>query len=499
MKVVFKGGLRQSVFLSAALILISCVKKTPDQSAEKILARVGDKTISVNEFISRAELTIRPKYCRGNSENHKRIILNSLIAEKLLALEAGKNNELSRDERFQLHLKGRKEQAMRQWLYNHDFYEKVQLDSAEIKKAFELAGRKYDIAYFTMKDSAVAHQIQKKLQQGLSFEEIFRQLEGPEEIPRREVSWDASEHEVIYSALFSEALKINQVIGPIKVENNFYTLIKILGWTDKNVLSDSDVRKRLNIVKKKLKERKHSIQLREYVHRIMRGKKVRFSNEAFRELVKIFLPFYLESGNKGLFTINQNYWSKDSNKTTPNNLEIKMDNLQDFPFIYIDNEMWTIGDFKKELISHPLVLRKNKIEKREFAGQFKLAVVDMIRDKYITKEAYEKGYDKINKVQRYVSMWRDFYYSVYHRYKYLESLNKQEGFNKDYLKTIKHDLNPYIAHLQKKYKDEIEINLNLFKDIRLTNIDLFVKQKNVPFPVVVPAFPLLTTEQAGYF
>lgn len=490
----FKPALLNAVFLSAALIIISCTRKIADQSTEQILAHIGTKTISVDEFVRRAELTLRPEYCRGNSEIHKRIILKSLIAEKLLALEAGEENELNRDERFQLHLKGRKEQAMRQWLYYHHFYEKITLDTNEIKMAFKLYGRRYDIAYFIMKDSAVARQVQDKLPQGLSFTEIFQQLGGLEEIPRREVSWNASEHEVIHTALFSEPLKINQIIGPLKIENNFYTMIKVLGWTDQKVLSNSDVKKRLRDVKKKLKEKHTSAMINEYIRKIMQGKRLTFSKGAFNKLINIFYPVYMKLKKENVLTFKQRFCINDSNKVGPDDIEIKIEKLEDIPFLRIDDEIWTVGDFKKGLISHPLVFRKSRISKSEFAGQFKLAVVDLIRDKYITKEAYKKGYDRVTKVQRDASVWRDYYYSIYQRDIFLKSLCKKDHFHKDNLNIIEQDLNPYIDRLQEKYQDIIEIDTKLLDDIRLTGIDLFVMKKNVPFPAVVPAFPLLTTD-----
>jgi hypothetical protein len=457
----FKAALLNAVFLSAALIIISCAREMADQSTEQILAHVGNKTISVDEFVRRAELTIRPEYCRGNSEIHKRIILNSLIAEKLLALEAGEKNELTQNEQFEQHLKGIKEQAMRQWFYNHDFYEKVTLDTNEIKMAFKLYGRRYDIAYFTMKDSAVVRQVRNKLQQGLSFAEIFQQLEGQEEIPRREVSWNASEHEAIHTALFSEPLKKNQVIGPIKIENNFHTVIKVLGWIDQKVLSNSDVKKRLRDVKKKLNEKYASAMISEYTRKIMQGKRLNFSKGAFHELINIFYPVYMKSKKEGALAFKRTFYINDSNKAGPDDIEIKIEKLEDLPFLRIDDEIWTVGDFKKELISHPLVFRKSRISKSEFAGQFKLAVVDLIRDKYITKEAYKKGYDRETKVKRDASGWRDYYYSVYQRDIFLKSIGKKDHFHKDNLNIIEQDLNPYIDRLQEKYEDIIEIDTKL--------------------------------------
>ena len=115
------------VILLAVLygVFVFCGKEVSDQPVEKILVKIGDKTISVNEFIHRAEYTIRPKYCNQDNYIHKKIILNSLIAEKLLALEAAGRNELAEDVQFQDYIRGRKEQAMRQWLYYNDFYNQM--------------------------------------------------------------------------------------------------------------------------------------------------------------------------------------------------------------------------------------------------------------------------------------------------------------------------------------------------------------------------------------
>ncbi|MGH7457409.1 MAG: hypothetical protein ACRENG_39030, partial [bacterium] len=100
--------------LLAGLLILHCSKKA-DTAKETIIARIGSKTISQNEFIRRAEYTIRPGYCRGDDYIQRKIVLNSLVAEKLLALEAGDHNALLQNEEWQLYLQGRQEQAMRQW------------------------------------------------------------------------------------------------------------------------------------------------------------------------------------------------------------------------------------------------------------------------------------------------------------------------------------------------------------------------------------------------
>jgi len=127
----------------------------------------------------------------------------------------------------------------------------------------------------------------------------------------------------------------------------------------------------------------------------------------------------------------------------------------------------------------------------EFPEQLKLAIVDLIRDKYLTQQAYEKGYDKIGIVKRNTNMWKDNLLALYQKNRYLETV---ENRGKDYMDIIAQNLNPYIDSLQAKYNNVIEIDTDAFEKIKVTRIDMFVIQRNVPFPVVVPSFPLLTTD-----
>ena len=53
-------------------------------------------------------------------------------------------------------------------------------------------------------------------------------------------------------------------------------------------------------------------------------------------------------------------------------------------------------------------------------------------------------------------------------------------------------LNPHVKELQKKHSKSIFVNIDLFNEINLTNIDMIALQKEMPFPIVVPSFPLVT-------
>jgi len=474
-------------------LLISCSNNRPKESEEIILAKVGEKTISLNEFIRRAEYTIRPPYCRGNTNVHKKIILNSLIAEKMLALEAGRNDSLLKNEHFQRYLQGRREQAMRQWLFHNEIYQKIKLDPDEVRRVYKVAGRKYKIQYVNIKNQAIADSIGKMLNvQHLSFDTVFHQIAGLDSIPEREVEYNSSEANVIHEALYSRKLKQGQVIGPVNVKDSFL-ILKINGWTNKLALGEQKVNQRYHDVTGRLTKREAEKKYAKYVGKIMRGKQVVFSPQAFKELVKLIAPIYMNSENKSREMFLEEMFKKESHDSTSlyDKLKGGIDRLQNEPLLELDGQVWTVADFQKEIEIHPLVFRKKKMKQSEFARQFKLALVDMIRDKYIAKEAYKKGYDQVNVVKRSVEMWQDALLALQKKYDFLEKVKPKEEKS---LAIIEKYLDPYIDELQKKYSDQIEVDVQRFNDVKLTRIDMFALQQNVPFPVVVPSFPQLTTD-----
>ena len=56
-------------------------------------------------------------------------------------------------------------------------------------------------------------------------------------------------------------------------------------------------------------------------------------------------------------------------------------------------------------------------------------------------------------------------------------------------------MKPIVDKLQEKYSDEIYINTDLFEKIKISKVDMFVTQNNVPYPVVVPNFPSYTDDR----
>jgi hypothetical protein len=160
----------------------------------------------------------------------------------------------------------------------------------------------------------------------------------------------------------------------------------------------------------------------------------------------------------------------------------------------VNEQIWTVEDFEKTLQTHPLVFRKQKISHQKFPEQFKLAIVDLIQDRFVTEECYRLGYETVTAVRLNEEMWADYYYARQRRNDVLRSKGVYGDFGEHYRRLIETVLNPYVDSLQNLYSDKIEINMSEFEKIELTSIDMLVTQRNVPYPVMVPQFPILTTD-----
>ena len=55
-------------------------------------------------------------------------------------------------------------------------------------------------------------------------------------------------------------------------------------------------------------------------------------------------------------------------------------------------------------------------------------------------------------------------------------------------------MNPKIDSLQEAYSNDIEINMDAFEKIKLTTTDMMVIQRGVPYPILVPSFPIVTSD-----
>ena len=111
----------KKIIFKIVILLVFSFSFSNEYKLNETLAKIGEKEITVSDFLKRAEYSPRPLYCRGNTTLDKRIILNTLIGEKLFSMDL---NLEHLPKEIDTYLIGRKKQKMREILF-----EKVNQDN----------------------------------------------------------------------------------------------------------------------------------------------------------------------------------------------------------------------------------------------------------------------------------------------------------------------------------------------------------------------------------
>ena len=223
----------------------------------------------------------------------------------------------------------------------------------------------------------------------------------------------------------------------------------------------------------------------DFVLSIMTGLKMEIIEEPFLEFLnREYDKYYRNVKNE-----KQIYWDVPRIE----NKEYSINPNQQL--LFVNEKQYKISDIDLLIEKHPLVFRKEQITKNDFPLQLKYAIADLIRDEEINYIAYQENYDNHPDVKKETTIFRDAILSTFHLRTYLEGKNISiEEYNKNHINVIENHLNDYIEYLISKNTSKISINFNLLDQIKLTHIDLYAYKKGVPYPFVVPTFPILTTK-----
>ena len=481
------------LLMGAALFVFNTCDK-PLEYAGEVLATVGDRAITTEDFMRRAEYTIRPDYCADDNYIHRKIVLNSLIAEKLLALESP-DSPLLENKEFQAYIQGRQEQAMRQWLSKTQGRDLVSVDSTELREALRRAIRTYDLQFLSLPDSAAVTGFQKAQADGYDFESIARALLDTDTIPSHEMTWFERGDEIIHTAVFAGEHEKGSLLEPMQLDDGQFVIIKIVGWTDRPLLAGQEYQQQVSDVVERVHQIKGDKRYHDYVAQLMAGKELELNPEVFRAYSRQAALIYLRTPKEKEQLLNQAIWNSEEqvitealggDATIPGEAVI----------FSVDGEDWTVERFERTLKRHPLVFRKRKMATSEFAEQLKYSIADLIRDEKLTQEAYKLDYDRVPNIRQQKEMWQDHYVSRQTRNDFVKQqmLAQADSLNRTETQVIDRYMVPYIDSLQTKRSDQITINTDLFEKLELSTVPMMVSSRNVAFPLSVPAFPRLTTD-----
>ena len=291
----------------------------------------------------------------------------------------------------------------------------------------------------------------------------------------------------MHDAVFSQNIKKGQMLGPFRTDDDTFMLLKITGWTDKIEITETDRELLWRDVQERLKEKKAKKEYLSWVSGLMQGKEMNLNSDVFYDYAEKASEYFFKMDSIKENMLNQALWDDIEFDTNSFNVDSELD--MNATILNYDGDSWTVEDLNDKLRFHPLVFRKRKMSRGEFPEQLRLAIADLIRDIEITKQCYSKGYDTHWSVELNTAMWRGSSNSK----KYLSRLrskNKKIENQEQWLTFM----NPKIDSLQEAYSNDIEINMDAFEKIKLTSTDMMVIQRGVPYPILVPSFPIVTSD-----
>ncbi|HPG40427.1 MAG TPA: hypothetical protein PLP19_15765 [bacterium] len=423
----------------------------------------------------------------------EKVFLNNMILEKILVAEFGAQSELTRNEGFQSYILGRKEQSMREQLFNKKALNIVKLDSAEISKAMRLSKREYDLEFFNIYNDSIAKAIAQQIKSTpQSAPQIFSEyLEGREH-PTWTAKWRDPDHINIHEALFSEPLHENSIVGPLKVDDEHWMMIKVVNWKDIVDFGGEEQQVWQQKIVEKL-TMNHAVRNWDaYTREVMKGKSIDFDRDMFKKLADLFydLNSARDLSNKDI--IRRLFQNEDS---TLSAFDLPDDEtLLQQPFFNVDGTTWTVGNFRQALMSHPLVYRKTALDRGQFYLEFRRGIAALVRDTYLNKEAYKLGLDKDSNVQRDTKMWSDALIAAFERNQLLNNFGKALTDTTDLSRQSKLTTmyNEYLEELLHQYHPKIQVNTELYSRFEINKTQLFVTQPDQPYPVTVPRWPMFT-------
>ena len=167
-------------------------------------------------------------------------------------------------------------------------------------------------------------------------------------------------------------------------------------------------------------------------------------------------------------------------------------NFQDVLF-QLNGKDWTIKEMQNIIKYRPILFRNSYSNKEEFYQEFKLALVDVIRDYFITSKAFEENYENHPAVINETNIWLDYTLAVDKKNKVLNNNINSKKYSHDY-DLIENILKPEMEILFNKYSEEIIVDVDMLDSIKLSSIDMIGVNIKKPYQLTVPPFPMLTTK-----
>jgi len=449
------------------LTLHSCQQqnKTPTQTDDPVVAKVGDRSITAKEFrnnyeVGFAHLKLGP--------NPKKAYLEYIINEKLLAL---KGYQLNLDQSVYVRNNERRllNELMIEALLENEVRSKIKITPKEIRDEINKSKVGFKFRYWVEPTLEKANLVAADMRER-GYAEVLDDIihSNPE------IKIDPQMYETDYLTYLEvpaevlnaiKDLPYGDISDPLKI-NYKYFIFQVLDIR-RSGITENEYKDRASSFEQIIFYSKYQQEAANYTANLMESKNVVTKKEAFNLLAHA-IKEWLETPQEERMQFSQQVKHATNNQPA---LMLLKDNSGSTFFYYNDGRLST-REFL-DFFNESRFLRQLR-EKNDFGDALKLEVKNAIRDYFFVQDAKRLQLQNSPKVQRELNLWRDKWVFDETRRYLIRDLKLDEGEVKRYFlenrnqyKINKDDEPRFAAFRSKAEKDAYrhQVNLVLEKEI----------------------------------
>lgn len=376
------------------------------QSKDSILVDLGNKVITVDEFVTRFEFTPWPRRnIRFIDDELKLEFLKTLIAEKLLSIYG---NEIKIDTSYDLNqaYKNLEKMIVRDALYRKEVLGKVKIDQNELNNAIAKSQITIYAKFIFKPDSAEIFSIYNDLIKGIDFDSIYATLYGD--------NLDENKMEITYGTLIEDFENILYITEPgeytipLKSSTGYY-IFKV----DSSKMNIAMGPKELNDASRKaekiLKQRIEEKLYNEYFKKFFSKKKGEADGDAFWNLVEALTKRFKYKFEHQSPVRNNEYIIDPEDVRE---IESELGDKKNQVLVKMEKRNVPISEFLRAILFKGFSVTDSS--QKYIAYKLNKSIKNFLEDEYLAEEGYRQGLHLKPEVKKDIEMWKDFYYSTWY-------------------------------------------------------------------------------------
>ncbi len=392
-------------FYVLLLSLTICATALPQDKLndDTPIARIGNSTITRGEFVLRYESNPGPqRQIEARKEINKEVFLFSMIAEKLLAGEAMRQG-LEADSNYQRAVKEVEDPLVRDELYREEVRQKIENSPREIEDAISKSQVQLNVYMVSASTESGAKFLESRIREGIKLEDFsfVRDTSGEFKGPDSMIVHWGDDNQEIEDAAYK--LKLGETSSPVEFGDGWY-ILKLMG---ESFTSSGGAEEQMNLKKRAreiLTRRKEAVRMVEYLGSALKDKKAQANGKLFSDLSESMFKIFLSqqsddhAGDNFKFILNEAVFDS---------LNDMLSNEWNDPFIVFSDSRWTLGETVEKLFGQGFGVADPALLKiRVTLDQ---ALRNLIYQEELTRIGYDENLEMTPRVQKKLSMWRDFY------------------------------------------------------------------------------------------